>query len=68
MAEEESVVHLDDLVVRRTDLWETPDLAVKLAPSLCSLFSWDDARRATELERLESALRQPHFAQPCCAT
>jgi len=53
---EESVVHLDDLLMRRTSLADHPGQAEALAPRLCNLFSWDDARRSLELERLKRAL------------
>lgn len=55
----ESVVHLADLVVRRTDLWEDPPLARSLAPELCELFGWGEDRRTLELERLDRELVRP---------
>lgn len=54
--EEESVVYLDDLLVRRTSLADHPGRAEELAPRLCELFPWDEARRALELERLKPVL------------
>ncbi len=56
LIEEESVVHLDDLVLRRTNLGDNPHRALKLAPEVCSLFPWDKSRCAKELNRLEQAL------------
>lgn len=53
---EESVVHLDDLLVRRTSLADDPGQAEALAPRLCELFPWDEAHRARELERLKGVL------------
>ncbi len=50
----ESVVHLDDLILRRTNLGDNPDRALTLAPQLCKLFDWDDARSAAEIQRLEA--------------
>lgn len=55
---DESVVHLDDLISRRTDLWEYPELARELAPSICELFAWDERRRSDELARLDRTLDQ----------
>jgi len=48
----ESVIHLDDLVLRRTNLGDDPSLAIKIAPFICELFQWDDQRRKAEMERL----------------
>jgi glycerol-3-phosphate dehydrogenase len=53
---EEAVLHLDDLVLRRTTLWENPFRAVEIAPLLCRLFSWDGERTKTETERLKEKL------------
>ncbi len=52
----EMVVHLDDLVLRRTTLWEDPAAAMELAPQLLALFDWDARRADNELSRLASAL------------
>lgn len=56
LVSDEAVCHLDDLVLRRTSLGDNPDRAKAIAPQLCSLFDWDDARSKTELARLETAL------------
>lgn len=53
---DESVVHLSDLVVRRTDLWENPACARALAPDICRLFSWGEKQRILELDMLEREL------------
>lgn len=50
---EESVCHLDDLVVRRTTLWENPARSREIAPALADLFDWDQARRREEFDRLK---------------
>ncbi len=52
LIEEESVIHLDDLLFRRTNLGDDPQRAVALAPELCDLFPWDRGRGAAELARL----------------
>ncbi len=50
---EEAVVHLDDLIVRRTNLGNLPRLAVTLAPQVARLFDWDEQRCQQEIERVE---------------
>jgi glycerol-3-phosphate dehydrogenase len=54
--ESEMVLHLDDLVLRRTTLWEDPAAAMELAPQLLALFDWDARRADNEISRLASAL------------
>lgn len=53
---EESVIHLDDLVFRRTTLWNNLPRALDLSSQLCNLFNWDGFRCKTELHRLEEAV------------
>jgi len=53
---DESVMHLSDLIFRRTDLWETPPVARALAPLICDLFPWDTERRQRELAQVECEL------------
>jgi glycerol-3-phosphate dehydrogenase len=60
---EESVMHLDDLVFRRTTLWESPVKTMKIAPYLCQLFHWDSARSEKEIMRLEEK-----FVLKCIST
>jgi glycerol-3-phosphate dehydrogenase len=54
--ESEMVLHLDDLVLRRTTLWEDPPAVMELAPRLLALFDWDARRADNELGRLTAAL------------
>jgi glycerol-3-phosphate dehydrogenase len=49
---EESVIHLDDLVFRRTTLWENPGRVIDMAPQLCSLFDWDRDKSEYEMKRV----------------
>jgi glycerol-3-phosphate dehydrogenase len=56
--ESEMVVHLDDLVLRRTTLWEDPPAVMELAPRLLALFDWDARQAENELARLTAALEQ----------
>jgi len=55
LIEQEAVVHLDDLVLRRTTLWESRVPAAQLAERLCDLFPWDRERRRAETDRLAAA-------------
>ena len=56
LIEEEAVMHLDDLVLRRTSLWESDSLSPRTADRLCNLFCWDEERRHAELARLAASL------------
>lgn len=57
LVEQEAVMYLDDLVLRRTSLWENRSLFPEIAENLCNLFSWDEERRTAELKRLAAAFR-----------
>ncbi len=50
----ESVVHLDDLLVRRTSLGDNPKLALEHSKKYCSLFSWNESETSREITRLKS--------------
>lgn len=54
--QEESVLHLSDLVFRRTSLGDNPTRARTLAPRLCEMFSWDKQRRMKEIDAIEESL------------
>ncbi|MGH8568745.1 MAG: FAD-dependent oxidoreductase, partial [Gammaproteobacteria bacterium] len=72
---EESVQHLDDLVFRRTTLWEDPAGTASAAGELALLFGWEPSRAQQERSRLSLRLattstgagahigRQPGFAE-----
>ena len=49
----ESVVHLDDLLVRRTSLGDNPKLALKYSEKYCGLFKWNDSDTSKEISRLK---------------
>jgi len=51
-AAEEAVVHLDDLLLRRTRLGDDPGRARALAPLACRLLGWEGERAAEESARL----------------
>ena len=54
LVEEESVLHLDDLIFRRTGLGENRRRIIELLPRLRPLFSWNDKRWQQESERLKN--------------
>jgi glycerol-3-phosphate dehydrogenase len=64
LVEREHVVHLDDLVLRRTDLAFTGELDAdrlkELAVGLASASGWSDARRDEELARCVAILASEH--------
>jgi glycerol-3-phosphate dehydrogenase len=53
----EAVRHLEDLMVRRTNLGDNPPRALELAPAAASLFDGGAPERRLEIERLHA-----HFA------
>jgi len=53
---EEAVVHLDDLLMRRSSLGDHPVRAAHLGPEVCALFGWDAERTRAELSRLARVL------------
>jgi glycerol-3-phosphate dehydrogenase len=57
LVEQEAVVHLDDLVFRRSGLGENVRRARELLPRLRPLFPWSDLRWQQECERVLSRLR-----------
>jgi glycerol-3-phosphate dehydrogenase len=60
LAAEEAVVHLDDLIFRRSSLGENRRRVNELLPRLRPLFAWNDLRWQQESERLKK-LAQPWF-------
>ncbi|HVO73727.1 MAG TPA: FAD-dependent oxidoreductase [Ignavibacteriaceae bacterium] len=57
--DEESVMHLDDLILRRTDIGDNPLRALELAFRITGLFGWDAERKELEVNRLENFFKQP---------
>jgi glycerol-3-phosphate dehydrogenase len=55
--EEESVLHLDDLMIRRTSLGDNPARAMKISRETCGIFRWDEDRCRLEIERLRNTFR-----------
>jgi glycerol-3-phosphate dehydrogenase len=58
LVEEEAVVHLDDLLLRRCGLGENRRRALELLPLLRPLIPWSDLRWQQECERLKGLLRE----------
>ncbi len=56
LARDGSIVHLDDLVFRRSTLWERGGQAMGLVEELCTLFPWDRERRQRELTKCRACL------------
>ncbi|GAB4380282.1 MAG: hypothetical protein Kow0042_30310 [Calditrichia bacterium] len=54
--ESEAVVHLDDLVFRRTGIGDNPARALEMAPQIQALFTWDEEQKQRELQRLKHHL------------
>ncbi|HXE56430.1 MAG TPA: FAD-dependent oxidoreductase [Gemmatimonadales bacterium] len=52
---EEAVVHLDDLLLRRSDWGLDPGRLPSVADAVADLLGWDDIRRAAERARLATA-------------
>jgi len=61
---EESVRHLDDLILRRTTLWDNPSRAMEIAPVICELFDWDNPRCSEEVEGLIKKLGRGEDCKP----
>lgn len=54
--ETESVVHLSDLILRRTSLGDHPERALRILPRLRPLFDWDDLKWNEEVTILKRSL------------
>lgn len=52
IVQNEAVVHLDDLILRRTSLGDNPERAKKILPKIRHLFGWDDVKWQNEEEKL----------------
>ena len=50
----ESVIHLDDLVLRRTSLWLSPKKCLDNMNLFAPLFDWDESYTAVEKDRLKN--------------
>jgi glycerol-3-phosphate dehydrogenase len=60
IVEEESVLHLDDLILRRTSIGDNPKRALEVASALCDLFDWTEKRRRQEIKRVDEQFPRIH--------
>jgi glycerol-3-phosphate dehydrogenase len=51
-ADDEAVVHLDDLLLRRGDWGDDPRTLQRTGQAVAEMLGWDQARRGAELDRL----------------
>lgn len=58
IVQEESVQHLDDLIFRRSDIWEEAKHAREIAPMICEMIGWDEYRQKQELKRLSACFER----------
>jgi glycerol-3-phosphate dehydrogenase len=56
LIEEEAVLHLDDLIFRRTSLGDSPNRAQTISSCLCGLFDWSEERCQNEISRVKERL------------
>jgi glycerol-3-phosphate dehydrogenase len=58
----ESVVHIDDLLLRRTDTLVRPEELVRLGTKVLNTLNWDSNRTKKELDRLKQhcVAKEPH--------
>ena len=57
---EEAVVHLDDLMLRRTSLGDNPRRALACGKEICKLLGKNEFEQKIELDRLEATLNIYH--------
>ena len=57
----ESVLHIDDLLLRRISLGDNPVKALELAPQISSLFGWDKDHFELEINRLKDYIYQKNY-------
>lgn len=58
----QSVMHLDDLLLRRTTLGDNKFRAIDIASEVAELFEWDESRRKDEIRRLNSFYESRRFS------
>ena len=52
--ENESVIHLQDLLLRRTTIGDNPQNAIQQSEEICKLFGWDKAKTKSEIDDLKA--------------
>ncbi|RUM45622.1 MAG: hypothetical protein DSY80_03115 [Desulfocapsa sp.] len=56
LSRDKSIVHLDDLLLRRSTLWETGAESLQFAEKLCDLFPWNEEQKKQELAKCSKCL------------
>ncbi len=56
--ENEEVVHLQDLILRRTSIGNNPITAINQSPAICKLFNWDEEKTKYEINDLKDYYRK----------
>jgi hypothetical protein len=51
LGQDKSIVHLDDLVLRRSTVWEQQEDKTAFLKRLADIFPWDEQRKEKELEK-----------------
>jgi glycerol-3-phosphate dehydrogenase len=54
--ENESVLHLSDLILRRTSLGDHPERAIRILPTIRPIFDWNDHKWENEVNRMKAGL------------
>lgn len=58
IVENESVLHLSDLLLRRTSLADHPERAINILPEIRPIFDWDDKKWGIEVKKLKEELKK----------
>jgi glycerol-3-phosphate dehydrogenase len=58
LARTEAVLHLDDLILRRTDWGVNPTTGMAVAEPVSQMLGWDERRQEAELRRVREALEE----------
>jgi glycerol-3-phosphate dehydrogenase len=58
IVKKEAVVHLDDLILRRTSIGDNPERALKILPKIRNLFDWQDKEWQEEMAQLKQRLKE----------
>ena len=56
--ENEEVVHLQDLILRRTSIGNNPITAINQSPAICKLFNWNEEKTNYEINDLKEYYRK----------
>ncbi|RUM38368.1 MAG: hypothetical protein DSY58_02320 [Desulfobulbus sp.] len=65
LSQDATIVHLDDLVFRRSTLWEGDENISELVERLSGLFPWDEKRTTQEISKCMASLKSlPQVGNP----